>query len=143
MTRELATIITAAAALAGTGLGLLLSRTLLKPRIGKSTVKHVFLAKFKADQTPEQIQELIEGYKGLTKKIPAMKGFEWGADVSVEGFTKGYTHVFITTFDDTAGRDAYVEHPEHKAYAGVFFQGLEDGIVLDYVPSVVLSRFYS
>ncbi|CAI5484852.1 unnamed protein product [Closterium sp. Yama58-4] len=66
-----------------------------------------------------------------------------GADVSVEGFTKGYTHVFITTFDDAAGRDAYVEHPEHKAYAGVLFQGLEDGIVLDYVPSVVLSRFYS
>ncbi|CAI5494551.1 unnamed protein product [Closterium sp. Naga37s-1] len=143
MTRELASIITAAAALVGTGVGLLLSRTLLKPKIGKSTVKHVLLAKFKADWTAEQIQELIDGYQALTKKIPAMKGFEWGADVSVEGLHKGYTHVFITTFDDAKGRDAYVEHPAHKEYAGVLFQGLEDGIVLDYVPSVALSRFYS
>ncbi|CAI5524128.1 unnamed protein product [Closterium sp. Naga37s-1] len=66
-----------------------------------------------------------------------------GADVSVEGLHKGYTHVFITTFDDAKGRDAYVEDPAHKEYAGVLFQGLEDGIVLDYVPSVALSRFFS
>ncbi|GJP29422.1 hypothetical protein CLOM_g2810 [Closterium sp. NIES-68] len=143
MTRELATIITAAAALVGTGLGLLLSRTVLKPKLSKSTIKHVVLTKFKADRTAEQIQELIDGYRALTEKIPAMKGFEWGGDVSVEGFQKGYTHVFVSTFDDVAGRDAYLVHEAHKEYAAVLFEGLEDAIVLDYVPTVALSRFYS
>eukprot|EP00475_Leptophrys_vorax_P009409 TRINITY_DN16253_c0_g1_i1.p2 TRINITY_DN16253_c0_g1~~TRINITY_DN16253_c0_g1_i1.p2 ORF type:complete len:144 (-),score=22.80 TRINITY_DN16253_c0_g1_i1:109-540(-) len=142
MTRELGALITAAAAVAGTALGFVLSRTALKPQLGTSTVKHVVICKFKADLTAEKIAELIDGYKGLTEKISAMKGWEWGTDVSVENAHKGFTHVFITTFDDEAGRDAYLKDEAHEEFAKVFLGHLDDALILDYVPKVALSKFY-
>lgn len=43
----------------------------------KGVVKHVFLAKFKDDVTPERIEELIKDYANLVNLIPPMKSFHW------------------------------------------------------------------
>ncbi|XP_052732762.1 stress-response A/B barrel domain-containing protein HS1 isoform X3 [Vigna angularis] len=41
----------------------------------KGVVKHLLLAKFKDDVTPEKIEELIKGYANLVNLIPPMKAF--------------------------------------------------------------------
>ncbi|XP_022636497.1 stress-response A/B barrel domain-containing protein HS1-like isoform X2 [Vigna radiata var. radiata] len=43
----------------------------------KGVVKHLLLAKFKDDVTPEKIEELIKGYANLVNLIPPMKAFHW------------------------------------------------------------------
>lgn len=100
-------------------------------------VKHVVMFKFKEGTREAKIAELIEGYKALPGKIDVMKHFEWGKDVSVEDLHKGYTHCFITTFADAAGRDAYIPHDAHQEYVKVLLPHLDDLLVLDYEPDVV------
>ena len=100
-------------------------------------VKHVVLFKFKPHVDEKLLNELVEGYKALPGKIEVMKHFEWGADMSIEDLHDGFTHCFITTFDDAAGRDAYLPHQAHKDYVEVLFPNLEKVLVLDFVPQAV------
>ena len=106
--------------------------------MAKGPVKHVVLFKFKDHVDEKQAAELIEGYKALPGKIAAMKAFEWGPDVSTEGLQEGFTHCFITTFENTEGRDSYIPHQAHKDYVEVLFPHLDKILVLDYVPQVVM-----
>ncbi|KAG6544129.1 hypothetical protein Mapa_014441 [Marchantia paleacea] len=101
------------------------------------TVKHVVLLKFKDELRAERKQQLIDDYAALPSKIDVMKGFEWGTDVSIENLHEGYTHVFISTFDSKAGRDAYVVHETHQEYAGVLVANVDKILVFDYSPTVV------
>jgi hypothetical protein len=100
-------------------------------------LKHVVLFKFKAGTSEEIKQELIEGYQSLPGKIDAMQAFEWGPDVSVEDLHQGYTHCFITTFADAAGRDAYIPHQAHQDYVKVLLPHLDQILVLDFEPRTV------
>jgi len=97
-------------------------------------VKHVVLFKFKEGTPPDKIGELIEGYKALPGKIDAMKHFEWGPDVSVEDLQDGFTHCFITTFANTAGRDSYIPHEAHQEYVKVLLPHLDKLLVIDFQP---------
>ncbi|KAL2633719.1 hypothetical protein R1flu_005198 [Riccia fluitans] len=102
-----------------------------------STIKHILMLKFKDDLTEEKKQQLIDGYAALPSKIDVMKGFEWGTDLSVENLHQGYTHVFISTFDSTAGRDAYLGHEVHREYAADLLVNLDKVLVVDFAPRVV------
>jgi len=103
----------------------------------KGPVKHVVLFKFKDGTSEEKIAELIEGYKALPTKINAMKHFEWGPDVSIENLQDGFTHCFITTFENVAGRDSYIPHQAHQDYVGVLLPHLDKLLVLDFHPQIV------
>lgn len=74
---SLGIVLLGSAAAAGVAIGLILGRTVLKPRLPKGTVKHVFLAKFKPDTPVEQVQSFIDAYRVLHQKIGVMHGFEW------------------------------------------------------------------
>ncbi|KAI3423342.1 Hexosyltransferase [Psidium guajava] len=54
----------------------------------KGLVKHVLLARFNDDTTPDQIEELIRGFANLVNLVPSMKSFHWGRDVSIENAIK-------------------------------------------------------
>lgn len=105
--------------------------------MSQGPLKHVVLFKFKDHVAAAKIAELIEGYKSLPGKISEMKGFEWGADVSVEGLNEGFTHCFITTFATSEGRDVYIKHPAHDAYVEVLLPNLDKILVADFYPEVV------
>jgi hypothetical protein len=100
-------------------------------------LKHVVLFKFKDGTPQEKIDELIAGYKALPAKIEVMQHFEWGPDVSVEDLHQGFSHCFITTFADAAGRDAYIPHKAHQAYVEVLVPHLDQLLVVDFEPQVV------
>ena len=95
-------------------------------------LRHVVMYKFKDTTTPEQVQQVVDAFAGLPKKIDAIIGFERGTNVSPEGKSEGFTHVFVVTFKDEAGRDAYLKHPAHDAYVQVVKDKRDKVVVFDY-----------
>lgn len=107
-----------------------------KPKAGsKGVLRHVVLFKFKEDVMPEQVKQVEDAFLGLPGKIDTIKGFEWGTNISEEGKSAGFTHCFLLTFEDEKGRDAYLPHPEHKAFGKVLGPYLEKVCVVDYIAS--------
>jgi len=95
-------------------------------------LRHVVLFRFKADATKEQIQQIVEGFGALPKKIDGITAYEWGTDVSPEGKSEGFTHCFVVTFKDAKARDAYLPHQAHQDFIKLLLPRLEKVMVVDY-----------
>ena len=96
-------------------------------------LRHLVLLQFKQDATPAAIAGITAAFQALPAAIDTVRAFECGTDVSPEGLAKGYTHAFLLTFDDAAGRDHYLPHPAHQAFVAQLQPLLADVLVLDYV----------
>ena len=101
----------------------------------KDEVKHIVIFKYKASATPEQINEVTTAFRALKDKIPGIVSFEHGINNSPEGLNKGFTHVYLLTFENVAARDAYLPHPEHKNFGALLGRlgVLEEPFVVDFV----------
>jgi len=99
---------------------------------GEKLLRHVVLFQFKPETTPSQIQEVVDAFAALPKKIDAIHDFEWGTDVSVEQKAQGFTHAFIVTFRSTEGRDEYLPHPEHQKFVQLVGPRLTNVLVFDF-----------
>jgi hypothetical protein len=99
----------------------------------KKEVTHVVCFKFKASATPEQIKQVEVAFAALKPKIPTIASLKYGTNMSPEQKNKGFTHCFVLTFADEKGRDAYLPHPEHKAFGKIVGPVIDDVFVLDFV----------
>jgi hypothetical protein len=99
---------------------------------GKKTLYHVVSLKFKPGTTPEQVKAVETAFVALKDKIPGIKTLEWGTNVSPEKHDKGFTHCFILSFASEKDRDAYLPHPDHKAFGGVLGPVMADVMVIDF-----------
>jgi hypothetical protein len=119
-------------------LAALLSVSLLlaAPVSEKAQIRHVVIFKFKANASPEKIQQVTDAFRALRDKIPGIVSFEQGVNNSPEGKNLGFTHLYLLTFADAKARDAYLPHPEHKKFGGRLgsLGVLEDVFVVDYSP---------
>ncbi len=95
-------------------------------------LRHVVLFKFKDDTTPEQLRAIVAAFASLPAKIDTIKDFECGTDVSVEGKADGFTHCFVVTFRDEAGRAAYLPHPAHAEFVRLAGPSIDKVLVFDY-----------
>ena len=95
---------------------------------------HVVSFKFKSTVSSQEIDKVVEAFKALKHQIPQVSSFDWGTNVSKENHDKGFTHCFILTFKSDKDRDAYLEHPSHKAFGKMVGAVLEDVLVLDFWP---------
>jgi len=95
-------------------------------------LRHVVMYKFKDDATPAQVKEVVDAFAALPKKVDTIIGFEHGANVSKEGKSEGFTHVFVVTFKNEADLAAYLVHPAHEAYVKVVRDKREKVVVFDY-----------
>jgi hypothetical protein len=93
---------------------------------------HVVSFKFKPDAKKEQIEEVVAAFRELKKKIPLIQDFSWGTNVSPEKLDKGFTHGFLLSFKTEKDRDAYLVHPDHKAFGSSLGPILADAFVIDY-----------
>jgi hypothetical protein len=98
----------------------------------RRVLRHVVLFAFKPEVTPTEIAAVEVAFAALPESIPEIVAFEWGPDVSVEGLAAGFTHCFLVTFRDEAGRAAYLPHPAHQALVQLVSQKLEKILVFDY-----------
>ncbi len=97
-----------------------------------SVLRHVVMFQFKPGTSAEDVKAVEEAFAALPSKIDVITGFEWGTDVSVEGRSQGFTHCFVVTFKDEAGRDTYLPHPAHQEFVALVGQHREAALVLDY-----------
>lgn len=99
-------------------------------------MRHVVMFKFKEDTTAEKVREIEQAFAALPEKIDTIIDFEFGTDVSIEGKSKGFTHCFLVTFRDEAGRAVYLPHPAHEAFVKLVVPHIEDVLVVDYWTSL-------
>lgn len=109
---------------------------LFAPSETDDPVRHVVVFKYKAEASSDQISQINEAFRALEGKIPGIISFEYGTNNSPEGLNKGFTHVYLLTFENAAARDAYLPHPEHEAFGALLgeLDILEDVFVIDYAP---------
>lgn len=98
----------------------------------KQVLRHVVMFGWKAGTNTADIDKVVTAFKNLEHQIDLIKSFEWGINNSPENLNNGLTHCFILTFNSEADRDAYLIHPDHKAF-GAILNPIPDKItVLDY-----------
>ena len=95
-------------------------------------LRHVVLFKFKDTSGPEDVKKVEEAFAGLADKIKLIKDFEWGTNNSPENLNQGLTHCFFVTFSSEKDRDAYLVHPDHKAFVEIAGPHIDKVTVLDY-----------
>ena len=95
-------------------------------------LRHVVFFDFRDSAAPADIARIEAAFVALRGKIREVKGLEWGTNVSPENLANGFTHCFIVTFDDAAGRDTYLPHPDHKAFVALAGPFIEKAQVLDF-----------
>ena len=93
---------------------------------------HVVSFKFKEGASKDQIKQVEDAFRDLKKKIKEIQSYEWGTNVSPEKHDKGFTHAFILTFKSDKDRDAYLVHPDHKAFGKIVGPVLADVFVVDF-----------
>ena len=98
----------------------------------KGKLHHVVAFKFKPTATKEQIKQVVDAFKDLKKKIKEVHTLKWGTNVSPEKHDKGFTHVFLLTFQTEQDRDAYLVHPDHKAFGEKLKPILDDVLAIDF-----------
>jgi hypothetical protein len=95
-------------------------------------LRHVVLFKFKDTSTPEDVKKVEAAFAELPKKLSVIKGYEWGMNNSPENLNQGLTHCFLLTFSSEKDREAYLVHPDHKAFGKILGPHLDKVTVVDY-----------
>ena len=99
----------------------------------KSSYRHIVIFQFKADAPAEKVRGVIEAFKALPSKLPAIQAFEWGTNVSPEGLDQGFTHIFTLTFaSKEALEKQYLHEPAHQEFVAMLGGVLEKALVVDY-----------
>lgn len=98
----------------------------------KGELLHVVSFKFKEGATREQIKGVEDALVELKPKIKEIKWLKWGTNVSPEKHDKGFTHCFVLAFENEKDRDAYLVHPDHKAFGKTLGPVFGDVFVIDF-----------
>ena len=97
------------------------------------TLRHAVFFAFKESSTEEDVQSVVDAFRGLPGKIEEITEFQSGVNNSPEGKDDGYTHCFLLSFDDEAGRSTYIPHPAHSGdFADVLRPHMSKVFVIDY-----------
>ncbi|HRX78249.1 MAG TPA: Dabb family protein [Pirellulaceae bacterium] len=95
-------------------------------------LRHAVFFSFKEESSEEDIQRIVDAFRELPSKIDEIIDFSWGTNNSPEGLNDGFTHCFLLTFQDEAGRAAYLPHEAHKAFGDVLRGHNDQVFVVDY-----------
>jgi hypothetical protein len=98
----------------------------------KQLLRHVVMFGWKEGTDPAYINKVVTALHDLKYKIPVIKSFEWGTNNSPENLNNGLTHCFTLTFSSEADRDAYLIHPDHKAFVAILNPAPDKVTVVDY-----------
>lgn len=103
-----------------------------RPMNNESVLRHVVLMAFKPESGEEGVRRVEQAFREMVPQISEIVDYEWGTNVSIEGKAQGFTHCFLLTFRDEAGRNAYLPHPAHVALGHVLRPYLDKVLVIDY-----------
>ena len=98
----------------------------------KNQLRHLVLFKFNDKVSTDSISIVQKAFSALPNKIPEIRDFEWGIDISVEDLHQDFTHAFLVTFGSVEDRAIYLPHPDHQEFVKMLTPMLEDVLVIDY-----------
>jgi Stress responsive A/B Barrel Domain len=98
----------------------------------EKVLRHAVFFKFKDGTSDEDARKVVAAFDALPTKIDSIKDYQRGANISPVGFNDGFTHCFLVTFADEAGRAKYLPHPDHKAFGKTLGPHLDQVFVVDY-----------
>lgn len=102
------------------------------PQSEAKALRHVVLFKFKETTSQSDKKKIEDAFRALPGKINEIRNFEWGANVSVENLSQGFTDCFVLTFASEKDRDAYLVHPAHKEFGNIIGSALDKVLVVDF-----------
>ncbi|KAI1109356.1 stress responsive A/B barrel domain-containing protein [Nemania sp. NC0429] len=105
-------------------------------------IYHILMLKFKEDTSPEEVKALCDEVLGLPKKcfhhttkthyVETLGG---GVDHSIEGYQNGFTHCFLSKFNNEEDRKYYVEgDPAHLQIIDTLMPRLDKLQIMDFTP---------
>ena len=95
-------------------------------------LRHAVFFSFKEESSEDDVAGVVDAFRELPSKISEIIDFEWGTNNSPEGLNDGFTHCFLLTFENEAGRAAYLPHDAHKAFGDVLRPHMDKVFVIDY-----------
>jgi len=99
-----------------------------------SSYRHIVMFKFKDDAPAAKVQAIVDAFKALPGKLPAIQSFECGTNVSPEGLDQGFTHIFAVTFASKEVLEKqYLHEPAHQEFVALLGGVLDKVLVVDYV----------
>ena len=98
-------------------------------------LRHVVLFQFKEGTSEAETKDIEAKFTSLAGDIPEISAYEWGINNSPEGLAEGYSHCFLVTFNNEAGREVYLPHPSHKEFGTLVRPNVEKVLVFDFVSS--------
>jgi hypothetical protein len=103
-----------------------------KSEANDKVLRHAVFFKFKPTAAKEDIDRVVEAFRALPSKIHQITEFKSGENISRFERDERFTHCFLLSFDDEAGRAAYLPHPDHKAFGSMLGPHLAGVFVIDY-----------
>ena len=92
-------------------------------------IRHIVALKFRKDVSSEKKQQLYSELKALSDHVDGILDFRNFANVSPEvQVVRGFHDVFWFDFRDAQVRDAYLDHPAHKAAGAHLVAAMEGGL---------------
>lgn len=92
-------------------------------------IRHIVLLKVPTHTSSECLNTMFAALQGLQATIPEIKAFYWGVYQSPEQLNCDYNYGFTMDFQDAAGRDYYLNHPDHIRVAQeLVLPFLSDGV---------------
>ncbi|MCH2114116.1 MAG: Dabb family protein [Pirellulales bacterium] len=101
-------------------------------RKGDQVLRHAVFFKFKVESSEAEVKRVVDAFRGLPAAIDVVTDFEWGTNNSPENLNDEFTHCFLLSFHDEAGRARYLPHEAHQAFVAVLRPHLEKVFVCDY-----------
>jgi hypothetical protein len=103
-----------------------------KKEKNKASLRHVVLFSFKSTSSADDIKSVEAAFYGLYGKVPQIKDFEWGKNMSPEQLNQGFTHCFFITYHSLKDLNDYQEHPAHREFQKVLGPHMDKVLVIDY-----------
>jgi Stress responsive A/B Barrel Domain len=95
-------------------------------------LRHIVLFTFRDSATKEQVANVVKNFAGLYGKVPEVKKFEWGLNMSPEHLDQGFTHCFMLTFGSEKDLASYSQNPAHKQFQAILKPVMDKVFVVDY-----------
>jgi hypothetical protein len=105
-------------------------------------VFHVVLFRPRPGVSESERQEMFAALSAAATGIPSVRRFHVGTRTTHGAayerlMTQDFPYAAIVEFDDLAGLEAYLQHPQHERLGKLFYALLEVGLVYDYEAEAV------
>jgi hypothetical protein len=100
-------------------------------------ISHVVLMKPRPDLSEDERREFVHAFERAVTRIADVRHVRVGTRIHTgaqydTGMPDTGEFLAVIDFDDRAGLEAYLRHPEHEALGRLFYRSLNSAFVYDY-----------